>query len=307
MRSITLGDLLARLLADALALEHLVAVGVDHAPLLVHHVVVLEHVFADQEVLLLDLLLGFLDLLGEHPRLDRFLVALLVDAAEAVEDLVDAVAREQPHEVVLGRQEEARLARVALAAGATAQLVVDPPRLVALGAADEQPAGRHHALAAGLHFDFELGEQRLQCALVAPRCRSASTPSLASCWRARCSGLPPSLMSTPRPAMLVAIVTAPGLPGLGDDVRLARGVLGLGVEHRVLDPALGQTLGQQLGDLDRDRAHEHRLAVLVARGDLAHDRAPLPLLGLVDLIVAVRRGPSPGWWGSARPAARRSS
>ena len=147
VRSITLGDLAARLLADALALEHLVAVGVDHAALLVHHVVVLEHALADQEVLLLDLLLRFLDLLGEHPGLDRFLVALLVDAAEFVEDPVDPVAREQAHEVVLGGEEEARLARVALAPGAAAQLVVDAPRLVALGAADEQPAGGHHLLA----------------------------------------------------------------------------------------------------------------------------------------------------------------
>ena len=54
--------------------------------------------------------------------------------AEAVEDLVDAVAGEQAHEVVLGGEEEARLARVALAAGAAAQLVVDAARLVALGA-----------------------------------------------------------------------------------------------------------------------------------------------------------------------------
>ena len=46
--------------------------------------------------------------------------------------------------------------------------------------------------------------------------------------------------------MFVAIVTAPGLTGLGDDLRLARGVLGLGVQHRVLDPALRQALGQQL-------------------------------------------------------------
>ena len=98
-----------------------------------------------------------------------------------------------------------------------------------------------------------------------------------------------------------------GLAGLGDDLGLARGVLGLGVQHRVLDPALGQALGEQLGDLDGDRADEHRLAVLVARGDLLDDRAPLALLGLVDLIVAIRRGPSACWSGSARPAARRSS
>ena len=160
------GDFAARLLAEALAFEHLVAVGVDHPPLLVHHVVVLEHLLAGQEVLLLDLALGFLDLFGEHPGLDRFLVALLVDAAETVEDLVDAVAGEQPHEVVLGRQEEARLARVALAPGAPAQLVVDAPGLVALGAADEQAAGRDHLLAGLLELRFDLG-QHLQHALLA--------------------------------------------------------------------------------------------------------------------------------------------
>ena len=61
-------------------------------------------------------------------------MAVGVDGAEAVEDLVDPVAGEQADEVVLGGEEEARLAGVALAAGAAAQLVVDPARLVALGA-----------------------------------------------------------------------------------------------------------------------------------------------------------------------------
>ena len=65
----------------------------------------------------------------------------LVGRAEAVQDAVDPVAGEQADEVVLGGEEEARLAGVALAAGAAAQLVVDPARLVALGAADEQAAG----------------------------------------------------------------------------------------------------------------------------------------------------------------------
>ena len=87
--------------------------------------------------------------------------------------------------------------------------------------------------------------------------------------------------------MLVAIVTAPGAPGLGDDRALALGVLGLGVEHRVRDAHLAQALGEQLGDLDRDRADEHRLALVVALLDLARDRAPLALAGLVDLVVLV--------------------
>ena len=134
-------DRLARDQAHVAALEHLVAVLVDDLALLVHDVVVLEHALADEEVLLLDLALGALDLLRQHLGLDRLLLALLADGAEAVEDAVDAVAGELAHEVVLGGEEEARLAGVALAAGAAAQLVVDPARLVALGADDEEPAG----------------------------------------------------------------------------------------------------------------------------------------------------------------------
>ena len=53
---------------------------------------------------------------GEHPGLDRLFLALLADGAEPVEDLVDPVAGEEAHEVVLGGEVEARLARVALTA-----------------------------------------------------------------------------------------------------------------------------------------------------------------------------------------------
>ena len=74
---------------------------------------------------------------------------------------------------------------------------------------------------------------------------------------------------------------------LGDRLALALGVLGLGVEDRVRDPLLLELLAEQLGDLDRDRADEHRLARRVARLELAHDRAPLAVLGLEDLVVLV--------------------
>src|SRR5690606_30786231 len=121
---------------------------------------------ADEEVLLLDAPLGLLDLLGEHLGLDRLLVALLVDGPEAVEDLVDAVTGEQADEVVLGRQVEARLARVALAAGAAAKLVVDAPRLVALGADDAQAAGLDDLLAVGLDALLDLGQQLGEALLV---------------------------------------------------------------------------------------------------------------------------------------------
>ena len=136
-------DPLEHLLAHVPALEHRAPLGVDDAALMVQHVVVLEDVLADLEVLLLDLLLRALDPLGEHLVLDRLALA----RAELVEDRVDAVAGEEAHELVLGREEEARLARVALAAGAAAQLVVDAARLVALGAEDVQAAELAHAVA----------------------------------------------------------------------------------------------------------------------------------------------------------------
>ena len=58
---------------------------------------------------------------------------------------VDPVAGEQADEVVLAGEVEARLAGVALAAGAAAELVVDAARLVALGAEDVQAAELAHA------------------------------------------------------------------------------------------------------------------------------------------------------------------
>ena len=58
-----------------------------------------------------------------------------------VHDRLDRAGPEPPHQVVLQRQVEPRLARVALPAGAAAQLVVDAARLVPLGAEHVEAAG----------------------------------------------------------------------------------------------------------------------------------------------------------------------
>ncbi len=83
-------------------------------------------------------------------------------------------------------------------------------------------------------------------------------------------------------------MTAPRLAGLGDRLALALGVLRLGVEHHVLDAPALQLAREQLRDLDRDRADEHRLPLLVTALDLVDHRGPLAVLGLVDLVVLVR-------------------
>src|SRR5215207_8246096 len=280
-----LDDLLARRLADVLALEDAVAVLVDDLALLVHHVVVLEHALADEEVLLLDLALGVLDLLREHLRLDRLLLAALADGAETIEDAVDPVAREQAHEVVLRRQEEARLAGVALAAGAAAQLVVDPARLVALGADDEQAARLEDLLTALLDARLDAGQHVLE-ALVVVRVARAE-PELGELELGEVLGVAAELDVDAAPGHVGRDRDRAGTAGLRHDLALALGELRLGVEDDVRDALPGELLAQVLGDLDRDRADEDRLARLVALGDLAHDRRPLAALGLEDLVVAV--------------------
>src|SRR4051794_4587646 len=279
-------DLLPGGTRHVLALEDAVADLVDDLALLVHHVVVLEDALADQEVLLLDLALGGLDLLREHLRVERLLLAgLLRDRAEAVEDAIDAVAREQPHEVILGGDVEARLARGALAPGTAAKLVVDPPRLVALGAEDEQAAGLHDRVA--LLLDLLL-DARVE---VVPLAVVLVGAGLEAELHERLVGLVLGI------AAELDVHAAAGhvgrdrdrarLAGLGDDVALTLGVLRLGVQDRVLDARLVEPAREQLGDLDRDRADEDRLALRVAVLDLARDRDPLALLRLVDEVVLV--------------------
>src|SRR5690606_2902679 len=104
--------------------------------LVVRGIVEFEEVLADIEVVRLDLALRLLDLAADHAILDR--VVLL--HAEHAHEPGDALAHENADEVVLERQVEAARARVALASGTTAQLVVDAPRFVALGADDAQAA-----------------------------------------------------------------------------------------------------------------------------------------------------------------------
>ena len=217
--------------------------------------------------------------------LDRLLAALLVDGAEAVEDLVDPVAGEQAHEVVLGGEEEARLAGVALAAGAAAQLVVDAARLVALGADDVQAAGREHLLAVLLDAPLDRRQDVLEALVVVGV--AGLQAELAQLDLREVLGVAAELDVDAAAGHVRRDRDGAGLARLGDDLALALGVLGLGVEHRVLDAVLVELVRQQLGDLDGDRADEHRLAVRVALDDLAADGVPLAVLRLVDLIVLV--------------------
>jgi hypothetical protein len=98
------------------ALDDFAPQRIDALPLLVHHVVVLEQVLADAEVLRLDLRLRPQDRLGHHPVLDR-------DAffhPEPLHQARNAIGPEDAHQVVFEREVETGRARIALPAGAAA-------------------------------------------------------------------------------------------------------------------------------------------------------------------------------------------
>ena len=83
--------------------------------------------------------------LGDHAALDGHAFF----HAQPLQQRADPLAREDAHEVVFEREEEARRAGVALAAGAAAELVVDAAGLVAFGAEDVKAAGRDDLIVFG--------------------------------------------------------------------------------------------------------------------------------------------------------------
>ncbi len=298
-------DLGARDLRHVAPFEDLAAVLVDDAALLVHHVVVLEDALSDQEVLLLDLLLGALDLLREHLRLERVLLPVLVDGSQAVEDLVDAIAGEEADEVVLGREEEARLARVALAAGAAAELVVDPPRLVALGTADIEAAELADLVAFRLALLLERGQ--LDRYRVVPALVARAEALLPHDGLSHRVGVAAELDVDAAARHVRRDRDGAEATRLRDRLALALGVLRLRVEDDVVDPVAIELGAEHLGDLDRDRPDQDRLALLVALLDLVDEGLATCRPSSCRSGRSRRRGPSGGGSGSRPPASRRSS
>ncbi len=133
-------------LVHVLALEHRLAIRINDLTLGGDHVVIFHDVLADIEVEPLDLRLRLLDEARHHFVLDRHIVG----HADALKQSSRAARAKAAHQVILQRDEEARLARVALPPGTAAQLIVDATRLVPLSTDDVEAARRKYLLAVGL-------------------------------------------------------------------------------------------------------------------------------------------------------------
>ena len=153
--------------------------------LVIHHVVIFEDVLAHLEIARLDLLLGLFQRTVDPGMDDR--LALL--EAQAAQHAVHPFRAENAHQIVFERQEEFAVARVALAAGPAAQLIVDAPGFMPLRA--------DHIEAAGLKrrsfFSAISARMILRCAAI---CASSGvlpfSCSAASQFFTRISRLPPS-------------------------------------------------------------------------------------------------------------------
>src|SRR5699024_5440519 len=197
------------------------------------------------------------DRLREHPPGDRGVVVDL----RGGHDTVDEAGVEEAHEIVLEGEVEARLPRVTLTAGATAQLVVDAPRLVALRAEDVEPTGLGDLVVLGLDGLLRLREGVVPGLLVLLRRLLRVEPALPQLG----DGTELRVATEHDVGASSGHVRRDGdgalAAGLGHDRRLPLVVLG--VEDLVLDALLAQLLREVLALLDARRPDEDRLPLLV--------------------------------------------
>ena len=240
---------------QVLVVEDLVPLGVDRLALLVDDVVVLDDALAHVEVEALDAGLRALDGLGDHARLDGHVVL----EPEPGHEARDPLAGEALEERILEREVEARRARVALAAGAAAQLVVDAPAVVALGADDVEAAGGHDALvvlgAGGLRLCERRGVDLRRCL---ERVDALAVEGLGG----HAGGVAAEQDVRAAAGHVGGDGDRPAAPGLGDDGGFL--LVELGVEDVVRDAVALEHLAQDLALLDARRADQDRPA------DLAH-------------------------------------
>src|SRR5437879_4173497 len=116
-----------RVLFLIFAFQRGAADGVNRLALLIHYIVVFEKMFAGLEVLGFNGLLGVLDTTRNELRFDGHPLG----HAQAVHQSFYAFTAKNAKEIVFERKKEARRARIALAPGAAAELVINAASLVA--------------------------------------------------------------------------------------------------------------------------------------------------------------------------------
>ena len=279
---------------QVIAVEHLLALGIDDLTLDIHHVVIFQNVLSGLEIAAFHGLLGIFHCAGENLGIDG---GILVQT-QGVHHAHDTARGKQTHQVVLHTQVEAALAGVTLTAGTTAQLVIDTAGLVALGADDEQAAGLAHLdslignlllevlqqllialtgfqnlLVVGVGVGVSLGNQLVHHALLA---------QLALCQEVGVA------------AQQNVGTTTGHVGGDGDGTQLTGlchnlgfQLVILGVQHIVGDALPLEVLAEDFTFFNGNGAHQHGLPLGVAFLHLLGDGTELACLGFVHHVGVV--------------------
>ncbi len=263
---------------EVLLAEHPMALLVDDLPLLVDHIVVLQEMLADVEVVALHPDLSAFDSLADQIVLDGDVFL----HPRPLHEALDPVPAEAAHQVVLQGDVETGGARVTLTPGAAPQLVVNTPRFVSLGTQDVETTQFQHLLA--VPFADLL-------------CLSHGLGPLLWRYRGQIHALAAQVL--PRQPFRIAPqfdVHASaghvggnghraGAPGLGDDGSLFLVIFG--VKHLVGDAPAPEHLREHLGPLDEDGAHQYRSPPLIQFLDLPHHSSEFGFLALVDQVRVI--------------------
>ena len=116
------------------------ALAKDDLPLVIHHIIELQQLFANVKVATFDLGLCPFERLV-HPRVHNRLAFF---QAKRGQHFLKPFRPEDTHQIVLERQIERRAARVTLTAGTTTQLVIDPTAFVTFRSQNIKATGLQH-------------------------------------------------------------------------------------------------------------------------------------------------------------------
>ena len=209
----------------------------------------------------------------------------VVGHVEAPKEGVDHVRLEQPHQVVLQRQVELRLARITLATGTTAQLVVDASGLVPLSRQHVETAEPDDLLVLRSDRDLRLLQRGRPRGLVVLRVLDRRQALLRQRGRRHELGVATKNDVGAATGHVRRDGHRSAPPGLRDDRRFALVVLG--VQHLVRNAVLLEQFRQVLRLLDAGGADEDRLPVRVAFDDVLDDGVVLGVLGAVHEVRVV--------------------
>ena len=108
-------------ITHVLTVKYLTTLLVDDLSLLIVNLVIVEKIFTDSEVVELNLLLRFLDGVGEHLMLDL----LILLNTKGCKHFHQSLGTEQAHQVILKGNVETGFTRISLSSGTSTELVIN--------------------------------------------------------------------------------------------------------------------------------------------------------------------------------------